>query len=93
MINVEVVYADECEQALLKAQLPDNSIVMDAIYASGILDRFPEINLNNQKIGIFGDSVEKTDPLSDGDRVEIYRPLKVDPKEARRQRVKELRGR
>lgn len=60
----------------------------DAIEASGILERFPEIDLDRQPVGVFGRHCRLQDPLRDGDRVEIYRPLIADPKEMRRRRAR-----
>ena len=61
--------------------------VYDAVRASGLLQRHPEIDLGRHRIGIYGRVVAKQAPLADGDRVEVYRPLLVDPKEARRRRA------
>lgn len=60
----------------------------DAIEASGIMQRFPEIDLDRQPVGVFGRHRRLEDPLRDGDRVEIYRPLIADPKEMRRRRAR-----
>ena len=59
-----------------------------AVKLSGILPRFPEIDLLKNKLGIYGKVVPPTTVLRDRDRIEIYRPLRVDPKEARRKRAK-----
>jgi putative ubiquitin-RnfH superfamily antitoxin RatB of RatAB toxin-antitoxin module len=88
-ITIEVVYALAHEQTLLKQQLPIGVTVAEAINASGILAKHPEIDLAKNKLGIFG-KLTKTDAvLRDKDRVEIYRPLIADPKEVRRQRAEE----
>lgn len=84
MITVEVVYALPQHQFVTTLQLPLESTVKDAIEQSGILEQFPEINLSNNKIGIFSQRVSLERQLSAGDRVEIYRPLQVDPKQKRR---------
>jgi len=64
-----------------------NMTVQEAIEQSNILERFPEINLAVNKVGIFGKGVKLDSLPVAGDRIEIYRPLIVDPKEARRRRV------
>jgi putative ubiquitin-RnfH superfamily antitoxin RatB of RatAB toxin-antitoxin module len=88
-IDVEVVYARERQQALLAVRGPEGLTVGDAIERSGILARFPEIDLASNKVGIFGKVTKLDQPLQSGDRVEIYPPLIADPKEARKQRAAE----
>lgn len=61
----------------------------EAVRASGILQKFPEIDLAQSHLGIFGRLSRNDTPLRDRDRVEIYRPLIADPKEVRRQRAAE----
>src|SRR5690349_11501698 len=73
--------AEECRVAL-----PDGATLMDALRASGVLERHPGIDLSRQAVGIWGRIRALDTPLKDGDRVEVYRPLQVDPKEARRRR-------
>lgn len=87
MISIEVVYANPNEQIVIPLQCKNASTARTAIEQSGILQRFPDIDLHQQKIGIFGKIVSLSQPLKDGDRVEIYRPLKIDPKAARVERV------
>lgn len=87
-ITVEVVYATPAEQAVVTARLRAGATVAQAIGASGLLVRFPEIDLSKQAVGIYGKRVRPSDPVADGDRVEIYRPLPVDPKEMRRRRAR-----
>lgn len=77
-MQVGVVYADA--QIWLNLEVPEGSTAQYAIESSGILARFPELNLKKNKIGIFGKITKLTTPLSEGDRVEIYRPIIVDPK-------------
>ena len=89
VIRVEVVYAKGPQQALLSVDLPEGQTVKDAIERSGILGRFPDIDLAVNKIGIFGKVTTLDNTLADGDRVEIYRPLIADPKEARKKRAAE----
>ena len=71
--------------------LPVGATVGDALQASGLLARHPELALGDHKLGVWGKLREPGDPLREGDRVEVYRPLKVDPKEARRQRYRSHR--
>lgn len=77
-MQVGVVYAEA--QIWLNLDVPEGSTAQHAIESSGILTRFPELNLKKNKIGIFGKITKLTAPLSEGDRVEIYRPIIVDPK-------------
>lgn len=87
-IEVEVVFAAPEKQVLIKLQVKENSTVENAIHQSGILQQCPEINLEINKVGIFSKIVSLDTMLSAHDRVEIYRPLLVDPKQARKHRAK-----
>jgi putative ubiquitin-RnfH superfamily antitoxin RatB of RatAB toxin-antitoxin module len=88
-IHVELVYALPAEQALLKFEVPQGTTIANAIRLSGILDKYPEIDLEKGKFGVFG-KLSKTDTvLREKDRIEIYRPLIADPKEVRRKRAEE----
>ncbi|UXY14056.1 RnfH family protein [Chitiniphilus purpureus] len=87
LVQVEVVYAQARVQRLVPLTLPGGSTAGHAIQASGLLADFPEIDLARNAIGIFSRPCRLDTVLRDGDRVEIYRPLIADPKEARRQRV------
>ncbi|PLR48271.1 RnfH family protein [Chimaeribacter arupi] len=86
-IRVEVVYALPERQYLRSVTLEEGSTVEQAIMASGILEQRTEIDLAVNKVGIYSRPVKLADSVSDGDRVEIYRPLIADPKELRRQRA------
>jgi len=86
-IQVEVAYAAPRRQAVKTLSLPAGSNVEHAIRISGLLDEFPEIELNNQPVGIFGEPARLDAPLHDGERVEIYRALITDPKVARQRRA------
>lgn len=88
-LRIEVVYATAGHQAVRRLELPAGSRVRDAIRASGLLSEFVEIDLdrNRNRVGIFGEPVDLDRLLADGERVEIYRPLIADPKEARRRRA------
>jgi uncharacterized protein len=88
-IQVEVAYAREDEQVLLALETDAGLTVREAIERSGILRRYPEIDLKVNKVGVFGKLAKLDQPLSSGDRVEIYRPLIADPKEARKKRAAE----
>ncbi|MBT3030512.1 MAG: RnfH family protein [Candidatus Thiodiazotropha sp. (ex Codakia orbicularis)] len=85
----EVAYGKLDEQALLSIESAERLTAEQAIEASGILQMFPEIDLKANKIGIFGKAAKLDTVLSEGDRVEIYRPLIADPKEARKKRAAE----
>jgi uncharacterized protein len=89
MMEIEVVYALPHEQVLLKIKLPQGATVAEAIKASGIVERHPEIDLAQNKLGIYGKLTKADAVLRDRDRVEIYRPLIADPKEIRRKRAEE----
>ena len=88
-IQVEVAYARPERQALIPLSVSADATALDAIRASGIEARFPEIDLSQQSIGVFGRVLKDPEHhvLSDGDRVEIYRPLIIDPKDARASRA------
>jgi putative ubiquitin-RnfH superfamily antitoxin RatB of RatAB toxin-antitoxin module len=83
-MKVEVFYASPTRHACLTVDLPDGATVKDAIERSGILKRFPEIDLETQKVGVFSKLTKLDASVEDGDRVEIYRALTVDPKTVKR---------
>ncbi|SDW07628.1 RnfH family protein [Marinobacter mobilis] len=89
MIEVEVAYATPEKQRILSLSVKDGTSVYEAVLNSGILAEFPEIELANTDMGIFGKVVKKPkeEALQAGDRVELYRPLKIDPKQARLNRA------
>lgn len=74
-MNVAVAYANHDRQEWIRLEIPDESTVEDAIKASGILQRYPEIDLETQKVGIYGKFSKLNQTLSAGDRVEIYRQI------------------
>lgn len=84
MIEIEVAYARPDTQTLLSLSVPQGTTAEEAIRVSGLLARFPEIDLGLQAIGIFGSVCSSEQVLREGDRVEIYRPLIADPKIMRR---------
>ncbi len=88
-IQVEVAFAREDDQALLAVEGARGMTVREAIERSGILKRFPEIDLEINKVGVFGKLATLEQALETGDRVEIYRPLIADPKAQRKKRAAE----
>jgi putative ubiquitin-RnfH superfamily antitoxin RatB of RatAB toxin-antitoxin module len=86
-IMVEVAYALPEEQVIISIKVPTKSDVKQAIEKSGIQKKFPSIDLSKNKVGIFGKKTTLDHPLKDRDRIEIYRPLILDPKEMRRKRA------
>jgi putative ubiquitin-RnfH superfamily antitoxin RatB of RatAB toxin-antitoxin module len=78
-MNVGVAYADKFKQVWLKLEVPDGSSVREAIEHSGLLEQFPEIDLEQQKVGIFGKVSKLDSKVNEGDRVEIYRQITADP--------------
>lgn len=90
-IHVEICYASTSLQSILSVQVPQNATVKEAILSSGILDQFPELILKDLIVGIFSKKCELNTELKEGDRVEIYRPLTIDPKTARRLRAEKKR--
>lgn len=93
LLRVHVAYAKPDTQAAVELQLPPGTTVTEAIRRSGLLERFPEIDLEKHGVGVFGELVGLDDSLRDGDRVEIYRPLLADPKVTRRARAAKGRKR
>ena len=89
VIEVEVAYALPEQQVVVKLAVPQGTTVADALQRSGILERFPEIDAATAKLGVFGKLAKGDAVLQPGDRVEVYRPLIADPKEARKKRAAE----
>ena len=93
MIRVEVAYARPEKQKLIALEVPEGTTLYEAAVQSGITEHFPDLDLESAPMGVFG----KAEPapgkrvLQDGERVEIYRPLKLDPKEVRRARAEKAR--
>ncbi|AMX01785.1 RnfH family protein [Microbulbifer thermotolerans] len=99
-IAVEVVYALPHEQRLTRLLVPPGTTALDALVRSGIPEEFPEVDPATAKMGIFGQTLGTKGlapadqyVLQPGDRVEIYRPLIADPKEARKQRAEKAKRR
>lgn len=88
-IQVEVAFAAPDKQSILKLSVVEGTSVFDAAVASGIDSIYPEIDFSSADMGIFGKTVKKPkeQALREGDRVEIYRPLLIDPKQARLNRA------
>lgn len=78
-MNVGVAFAKTTAQVWMKMEVPDGSTVREVIERSGILDQFPEIDLDTHKVGIFGQIAKLDKVVTDGSRVEIYRPITADP--------------
>ncbi len=88
-IKIEVAYAKPDVQVLIPLTVEEGTTARQAIELSGVLSRFPEIDLAKCKLGIFSKLTKADTVLRDKDRVEIYRPLIADPKEVRKQRAAE----
>lgn len=87
-MRIELIYALPDEQNLQTLDVADGCTVAQAITESGILQRYPMLAAEEFKVGIFSKIVELDHILKAGDRIEIYRELIIDPKEARRLRAK-----
>lgn len=88
-IAVSVIYAEPEHAFTVELFLPNGATVADAIAGSGIRETLPGIDIRDDRLGIFARRVTPETVLHDGDRVEIYRPLLIDPKEARRKRARD----
>ncbi len=86
-LAIEVAYALPQDQTIIALAVPRGTRVSEAILRSGILQRFPEIDLSRQAVGVFGQRVSLERLVEAGDRIEIYRALIADPKEARKRRA------
>jgi putative ubiquitin-RnfH superfamily antitoxin RatB of RatAB toxin-antitoxin module len=86
-INVEVIYALPQEQLIFSVSLTQGANAQEAIEASGILQKYSEIDLKKNKLGIYSRLIKLDTVLADGERIEIYRPLIADPKEMRKRRA------
>lgn len=87
-MKIEVVYLGEDSEFFVSLEMSDGLTVQQAVELSGLLDRHPEISFDNNEVGVFSEIVSLDSSLHDGDRVEVYRPLAMDPMEARRMRAK-----
>jgi uncharacterized protein len=86
-MNVGIVYGTAIKQIWLKMDVPDGSTIEEAIQLSGILNQFPEIDLETQSVGVFGRISKLDKVLKNGERVEIYRPITADPELVERRDV------
>ncbi len=88
-IHIEVTYALSSRQEVVALTLPAGSTLQQALEASRLAEKYPEIDLAKGKFGIYSKLARPDTVLRDRDRVEIYRPLIADPKEVRKQRAAE----
>lgn len=91
-LQISVVYVGAAEQFQRNLEVRVGTSIEESIDQSGVLGRFPEIDLGVNKIGIFGKLAKLNQVPQDGDRIEIYRPLIADPKAARKQRAADSKG-
>lgn len=91
-IRVEVCYAGPEGQFILPLELSAGATVNDAVTASGLRERVPGLRVDDQHVGVFSRPCTLATTLREGDRVEIYRPLQLDPREARRERARRPRA-
>lgn len=89
VISIEVLYALADEQVILDVDIEPTDTVEEAIRKSGVLQLYPEIDLAQNKVGVFGKLTKLDKALNERDRIEIYRPLIADPKEVRKKRAAE----
>ena len=91
LIPIEIAYASPVQSWLIPLNVEAGTTIAQAITSSGILEQCPEIDLEINKVGIFSNIAELDTLLRAGDRIEIYRPLILDPKEARRLRAEKTK--
>jgi putative ubiquitin-RnfH superfamily antitoxin RatB of RatAB toxin-antitoxin module len=91
MINVDVVFALPTTATCLSIEVAQGTTVEQAVIQSGIIDKCPEIDVTALTLGVWNRTVKPTQVLKDGDRIEIYRPLIADPKDARRKRAEKAK--
>ena len=91
-VSVEVVLATPEQQVLLAFVVEAGATVGDVIVASGIASHFPELPVGEMPAGVWGKPVTRGSAVEEGDRIELYRPLEIDPREARRQRASAEKG-
>jgi len=83
--EVEIVFALPDRQLLKSVRVACGESVADVVAKSGLREDFPEFEIDSLALGIWGREADRTQPVKEGDRIEIYRPLEMDPREARRQ--------
>ena len=86
-IQIEIAYGTAQTQKLYRMTVKAACTARQAVLASPVADDFPEADVHTEPLGIFGKRVKDATVLRDGDRIEVYRPLVADPKDARRKRV------
>jgi putative ubiquitin-RnfH superfamily antitoxin RatB of RatAB toxin-antitoxin module len=91
-IFIEIAYAMPEKQRIIELQVAPDCTIESAIQQSGLLALFPEIDLTKQQVGVFSQQRNLSDKVKEGDRIEIYRPLAVDPKQARRARAQQAQS-
>jgi putative ubiquitin-RnfH superfamily antitoxin RatB of RatAB toxin-antitoxin module len=91
-LSVEVVLATPDQQVLLAVIVDEGATAADAISASGIAARFPTLDVDEMPVGIWGKPAAWDSQVREGDRIELYRPLAIDPREARRKRAQAGNG-
>jgi putative ubiquitin-RnfH superfamily antitoxin RatB of RatAB toxin-antitoxin module len=91
-MRVEVCYAGPEGQFILPLELAPGATLGEAVAASGLRERVRGLRVDDQHVGVFSRPCTLATTLRDGDRVEVYRPLRIDPREARRERVRRPRG-
>lgn len=91
-VAVEVVLATPECQVLLTVEVEAGASVADVIASSGIASRFAELAVADMAVGIWGEPVSRDSMVNAGDRVELYRPLEIDPRDARRRRAQAEEG-
>jgi len=89
---VEVAYAIANKQSLISIEVENGTTLKEAVFASGILDTYKEIDLSKDRVGIFSKFATLETVLREKDRVEIYRPLIADPKEVRKERAAQVKA-
>jgi putative ubiquitin-RnfH superfamily antitoxin RatB of RatAB toxin-antitoxin module len=87
-LRIEVVFATREAQDIVRLDMEEGANAGEALMASRLQERHPDVNFDTLKLGVFGKEVSRDTALSDGDRVELYRPLAIDPKEARRAKAR-----
>lgn len=83
-MQISITYAEPNKQQWIELEVEEMTTAIEAIQQSGLLEKFPEIDLEENKFGIFGKVVKPGHPLKAGDRVEIYRPITADPETVER---------
>lgn len=94
MINIEVAYALPDKQRIIALQVAEGCTVFDAAEQSNIAAQFPDLDIENSKMGFFGKAISKPkqEVVKEGDRIEIYRPLLADPKLVRKERAARIKA-